>query len=234
MRSGEYRLRETGFGPPGIHASAQPHSHNPRKQRKNPAAAGLGERFREGKWRSGRDRVPTFSACNQLKLFTRTSIRPHFRRRRIAVFGHSLHLVSRVSLADKADLCTCGYCWRSIYSLLQYVHRCIAVSVARAVIDNWCERKNPYHPFAANRPEGLGTERSLGGCPNLRCTSEGAQINRKSPNEIGARLVDQFWLLVRNCSGFRPFIETTKIAFSLYAEVDDLRPVAVALSRPKR
>jgi hypothetical protein len=37
----------------GEDASAQPHPHNPRKQRKNPAAAGSGERFREGKWRSG-------------------------------------------------------------------------------------------------------------------------------------------------------------------------------------
>ena len=33
----------------------QPHPHNPRKQRKNPAAAGSGERFREGKWRRKRD-----------------------------------------------------------------------------------------------------------------------------------------------------------------------------------
>ena len=39
-------------------ASAQPLPHNPRKQRKNPAAAGSGERFREGKWRTVRDSNP--------------------------------------------------------------------------------------------------------------------------------------------------------------------------------
>jgi hypothetical protein len=38
--------------------SAQPLPHNPRKQRKNPAAAGSGERFREGKWRRRRDSNP--------------------------------------------------------------------------------------------------------------------------------------------------------------------------------
>ena len=56
--SGEYRLRETASEPPGPEASAQPLPHNPRKQRKNPAAAGSGERFREGKWRRLRDSNP--------------------------------------------------------------------------------------------------------------------------------------------------------------------------------
>ncbi len=61
IRSGEYRSSETACGPPGAAASAQPFSHNPRKQRKNPAAAGSGERFRGGKWRRGRDCRRTFS-----------------------------------------------------------------------------------------------------------------------------------------------------------------------------
>ena len=43
---------------PAPEASAQPRPHNPRKQRKNPAAAGSGERFREGKWRRERDSNP--------------------------------------------------------------------------------------------------------------------------------------------------------------------------------
>src|SRR6056297_840724 len=39
-------------------AGSEPSPHNPRKQRKNPAAAGSGERFRGGKWRTGRDSNP--------------------------------------------------------------------------------------------------------------------------------------------------------------------------------
>jgi 3-dehydroquinate dehydratase-2 len=39
-------------------AGAQPFPYNPRKKRKNPAAAGSGERFRGGKWRRGRDSNP--------------------------------------------------------------------------------------------------------------------------------------------------------------------------------
>src|SRR5690606_4613692 len=58
MRSGEYQPRETASGPPGSRGSAQPLPHNPRKQRKNPAAAGSGDSFREGKWRRGRDSNP--------------------------------------------------------------------------------------------------------------------------------------------------------------------------------
>ncbi len=58
MRSGEYRPRETASGPPRARAGAQPHPHNPRKQRTNPGAAGSGERFRGGKWRRGRDSNP--------------------------------------------------------------------------------------------------------------------------------------------------------------------------------
>ncbi len=58
IRSGEYRPSETASGPPGSRGSAQPLPHNPRKQRKNPATAGSGERFRGGKWRSGRDSNP--------------------------------------------------------------------------------------------------------------------------------------------------------------------------------
>src|SRR5690606_34624221 len=58
MRSREYRPGETASGPPGTEAGAQPLLHNPRKQRKNPAAAGSGERFRGGKWRRERDSNP--------------------------------------------------------------------------------------------------------------------------------------------------------------------------------
>lgn len=54
----EYRPRENASWLPGPAAGAQPLPHNPRKQRKNPAAAGSGERFREGKWRSRRDSNP--------------------------------------------------------------------------------------------------------------------------------------------------------------------------------
>ena len=57
-RSGEYRPGETASGPPSAGASVQPHPHNPRKQRKNPAAAGSGERLRGGKWRTERDSNP--------------------------------------------------------------------------------------------------------------------------------------------------------------------------------
>ncbi len=58
MRSGENRPLESAFGPPDATASAQPLPHNPRKQRKNPAAAGSRERFRWGKWRRRRDSNP--------------------------------------------------------------------------------------------------------------------------------------------------------------------------------
>jgi hypothetical protein len=54
IRSGEYRPRENASSPLGARAGAQPLPHNPRKQRRNPAAAGSGERFRGGKWRRGR------------------------------------------------------------------------------------------------------------------------------------------------------------------------------------
>ena len=57
-RSREYRPGENASGPPGGSGGAQPHPHNPRKQRKNPTAAGWGERFREGKWRTERDSNP--------------------------------------------------------------------------------------------------------------------------------------------------------------------------------
>jgi len=54
MRSGEYSPWETASEPLGPVAGAQPHPHNPRKQRENPAAAGSGERLRGGKWRRER------------------------------------------------------------------------------------------------------------------------------------------------------------------------------------
>ena len=63
MRSGENWPLETTSGPLGAGASAQLIPHNSRKQQKNPAAAGSGERFREGKWRRERDPSPTFSMC---------------------------------------------------------------------------------------------------------------------------------------------------------------------------
>ena len=49
------RDRFQAFGAAG---GEQPLPHNPRKQRKNPAAAGWGERFRGGKWRRRRDSNP--------------------------------------------------------------------------------------------------------------------------------------------------------------------------------
>ena len=51
-RSGEYRASENHSGCCSEDASAKPTAHNPRKQRENPAAAGSGERFLEGKWRA--------------------------------------------------------------------------------------------------------------------------------------------------------------------------------------
>lgn len=48
IRSGEHRPGETAYGPPRVGASVQPLPHNPRIQRKNPAATGSGERFRGG------------------------------------------------------------------------------------------------------------------------------------------------------------------------------------------
>jgi len=50
MASGD-GVGETASKPPGAGAGAQPNPHNPRKQQKNPAMAGSGERFRGGKWR---------------------------------------------------------------------------------------------------------------------------------------------------------------------------------------
>ena len=64
----EYRPSETTFEPHCREASAQPHPHNPRKQRGNPAATGRGERFREGKWRRKRDCGRTFSGFRR-RLF---------------------------------------------------------------------------------------------------------------------------------------------------------------------
>ncbi len=60
IRSREYRARETASGPPSARASAQPLPHNPRIQRKNPAAVGPGECFCEGKWRRGWDSNPRY------------------------------------------------------------------------------------------------------------------------------------------------------------------------------
>ena len=36
---------------------------------------------------------------------------------------------AKVCNADKADLCTCGYCWRSIVLLLWHADRCRAAKV---------------------------------------------------------------------------------------------------------
>ena len=59
-RSGEYRASENHSGACSEDASAKPTAHNPRKQRKNPAAAGWGERFREGKWRAEADETENY------------------------------------------------------------------------------------------------------------------------------------------------------------------------------
>ena len=61
IRFREYRPGENASWPPGTGTSAQPLPHKPRKQRKNPAAAGSGEQFRKGKWRRGWTWYPTFS-----------------------------------------------------------------------------------------------------------------------------------------------------------------------------
>ena len=58
MRSGEFRLGETNSGRPAACSSAQPVLHNPRKQGRNHAGAGSGERFCWGKWRRRRDSNP--------------------------------------------------------------------------------------------------------------------------------------------------------------------------------
>ena len=58
---GEYRPRESASMPSGATGSAQPHPHNPRIQRENPAAAGSGERFLKGKWRRKCNKYRTLS-----------------------------------------------------------------------------------------------------------------------------------------------------------------------------
>lgn len=56
----KWRIREaTRPGDGGYGGQLLPH--NPRKQRKNPAAAGSGERFRGGKWRRERDSNACFA-----------------------------------------------------------------------------------------------------------------------------------------------------------------------------
>ena len=87
MRYGEYRPEETTSVPPGAGASAQPLRNNPRKQRKNPAAAGSGERFRGGKWRRGwdsnpRDAFDAYSLSRGAPSTTRPPLRwrPFYRR----------------------------------------------------------------------------------------------------------------------------------------------------------
>jgi hypothetical protein len=84
MRSGEYQPAENALGTlaPGP-VNSPPH--NPRKQRKNPAAAGSGERFRGGKWRRGRDSnprdgcPPTPLAGERLRPLGHLSGRPRLR-----------------------------------------------------------------------------------------------------------------------------------------------------------
>lgn len=70
-RSGECRPRENAFGRPDAEVSEQPNPHNPRKQRKNPATAGSGERLSDGKWRRERDCGRTFSEPDQAARYTR-------------------------------------------------------------------------------------------------------------------------------------------------------------------
>jgi len=38
------------------------------------------------------------------------------------------------SVRDKAALCKCGYCWRSIILQMRPVFRCVATGIARLVI----------------------------------------------------------------------------------------------------
>ena len=63
-RSGEYRASENAIESFGAEAGEQVDPHNPRKQRKNPAAAGSGETFRGGKWR--RESPPLFDFRREL------------------------------------------------------------------------------------------------------------------------------------------------------------------------
>ena len=55
---GENRHGENTFSRLFAVPGGKPHPRNLRKQRKNPAAAGSGDAFREGKWRRGRDSNP--------------------------------------------------------------------------------------------------------------------------------------------------------------------------------
>ena len=68
MRSREYRPAENALGHLRTGASAQPLPHNPRKQRKNPAAAGSGETFLKGKWRTDSPPICNFTTFKLLIL----------------------------------------------------------------------------------------------------------------------------------------------------------------------
>ena len=113
VSSGEYRPLETASGHPGAGTSAQPHSYNPRKQRKNPAEAGSGERVRKGKWRRERDCRRTFSDKNQMKSMRLTMARQDLSVYDLTPFG---------SVADSiASLVPLVYwlCHRVIHSSCQ-------------------------------------------------------------------------------------------------------------------
>ena len=79
-RSRECRPRENTYSPFGARASAQPLPHNPRKQRKYPAAAGSGDCFRLGKWHRVRNCGLTISdqlafICDEKPMFANSLAR---------------------------------------------------------------------------------------------------------------------------------------------------------------
>jgi hypothetical protein len=70
--------RESNFWAKSRRCGVQPFPHNPRKQRKNPAAAGSGERFRGGKWRRDWAPHPTFFGSSMPPRSDDGSTRDHY------------------------------------------------------------------------------------------------------------------------------------------------------------
>ena len=107
-RSGECRAQENVSGCCGEDAGAKPLQHNPRKQRKNPAAAGSGERFREGKWRRRRDSnprdgspsAPLAGVC--LRPLGHVSADPYMDRATRKQGLSDAHIATRTMIGDKS------------------------------------------------------------------------------------------------------------------------------------
>src|SRR5690606_11432807 len=102
-RSGEYRPRETASEPPGATASAQPLPHNPRKQRKNPAAAGIGRtlsRRQVAEWK-GFEPSRRFPVCT-LSRGVPSTTRPPLRRPLYMADGSKTRLKTHAGRASRA------------------------------------------------------------------------------------------------------------------------------------